>query len=181
MQTKTTLLGAGLLALCAAMPLLSGCDGARESVAAAIRPASAAEVAGGLRQQIAQGRFAEAGAEGASYLKDKQDAGGVVAWETAKASAQVGKADDAIRFAELAVRGGAVEAVALMSEPLLEPVRSDLRLVALAAGGAQRETAAVLPAAGGDAATNAAPKAAEASVDGGVKASAGDVSVQLPD
>lgn len=181
MRISTTLLARGLVALCAVAPLLSGCDQARESVATAIRPASAAEVAGSLREQIAQGRFAEASTQGAGYLKDKQDAGGVVAWETAKASAQAGKADEAIRFTELALRGGAVQAVALMTEPLLEPVRTDLRLVALAAGGQSPEPAADLSLPDAAVASPSTPASTSAGVVAGVKARAGDVSVELPD
>lgn len=177
MLKRPMLLASSVLALCAALPLLSGCEDARESLASAIKPAGAAEVATGLRRQIAQGKFAEASLEGAGFLKDKQDTAGVVAWETAKASAQAGKLDDAIRYAGLAVKGGTVSAIDLMSEPLLEPVRTDIRFVTLATGdGATAQ--ATLPA------TVPAPAEADAQATigaGGVKASAGDVSVQLPE
>lgn len=175
MLKRSMLLTSGVLALCAALPLLSGCDAARNNLAAAIKPASAAEAASALRQQIAEKKFAEASTEGARFLEDKQDTAGVVAWETAKASAQAGKLDDAIRYAGLAVKGGTVSGVDLMSEPLLEPVRADIRFVTLATGDGA-PAAAVLPAA------LPAPADAAASIGtGGVKASAGDVSVQLPD
>lgn len=176
MHSRSIFLTGGLLALCAVMPLLSGCEDARESLASAIKPAGAAEVATALRQQIAQGKFAEASAQGVRFLEDKQDTAGVVAWETAKASAQAGKADAAIRYAGLAVKGGTVSGVDLMAEPLLDPVRTDIRFVALAAGGADGAVQA-------PAAASATPSAtAEASIDAsGVKASAGDVSVQLPE
>ena len=178
MYKRTKSLASGLLALCVAMPLLSACDAARESVAAAIKQDGAAEVATALRQQIAQGKFAEASARGAGYLADKQDAAGAVAWETARASAQAGKLDDAIRYAELAVQGGTVASIDLMSEPLLESVRTDLRFVALAASGA----AAAVPAAAAAPSAAAPPASADASIDAsGIKASAGDVSVQLPE
>lgn len=177
MLKRSMLLKSGLLALCVAMPMLSGCEDVRESLASAIKPAGAAEIATGLRQQLAQGKFAEASARGADFLKDKQDTAGVVAWETAKASAQAGKPDDAIRYAGLAIQGGTVSGIDLMSEPLLEPVRTDIRFVTLAAGdgapAAAAGPASVPPAAPLD--TNAAIGA------GGVKASAGDVSVQLPE
>jgi len=176
MKTRTTLLAAGMLALCATLPLLSGCDKLRETVAAA-GPAKPPEAAAALRSQIAQGHFAEAGAEGERYLKDKQDQGGIVAWETAKAFAQAGKANEAVRYAELAVRGGAVQAVSLMSEPLLEPVRTDPRLVALAAGGAPRNPLTDVPATAPGA---SAGDGVEASADSGT-AKAGDVSVTLPE
>lgn len=174
MQSSSRLLRASLLALvCGAGGLLAGCEGARESVAAAIRPASAQDVAGALRQQIGQGKFREAHDEGAAYLADKKDADGAVAWETAKASAQAGLADDAIRYAALAVRAHAVPAEGLLAEPLLEPVHTDPRLLALVTGaGTAATTGTGKPAAAGE---------AQATIGaGGVKASAGDVSVELP-
>jgi hypothetical protein len=172
MQTKPKL-RAALLSLCVAMPLLAGCDAARENLASAIKPANAADVASAMRAHIAQGKFAEASAQGVAYLKDKQDAAGVVAWETAKASAQAGKVDDAVRYAELAIKGGTVSGVDLMAEPLLEPVRLDARLVALAGGSADAPLQVQTPA--------MVPASAEASIDAaGVKAKAGDVSVELP-
>ena len=181
MLKRSMLLTSGFLALCASMPLLSGCDGARETLASAIKPVGATEVASALRQQIAQGKFADASRDGAGFLKDKSDTGGVVAWETAKASAQAGKLDDAIRYAGLAVEGGTVSGIDLMSEPLLEPVHTDIRFVTLATsdGGAAQAT---LPATAAATAPASLPANAEASIGAsGVKASAGDVSVQLPE
>ncbi|SFB90080.1 hypothetical protein [Massilia yuzhufengensis] len=174
MQAGKRWFSRGLLLLAAAMPLLAACDAARENLAQAIRPASANEVAGGLRAQIAQGKFAEASAEGARFLKDQQDTSGVVAWETAKASAQAGKLDDAVRFAGLAVKGGTVAGVDLMGEPMLEPVRTDPRFVHLAATGGDTAEARVF-----DPVPAAAPAAASIGASG-VTASAGDVAVELP-
>lgn len=183
MQTKSSLLLPVMLALCASLPLLAACDGARHSVAEAIRPASAAEVAGALRERLAQGEFRQASSEGAAWLADKTDPSGAVAWETAKASAQAGQVDQAIGWAGMAVQGGAVEPARLMSEPLLEPLRGDARLLALVTGpapAAASVTASV--AAPAPVATVDLPATASASIDrGGVKASAGDVSVELPD
>ncbi|MEW7850239.1 hypothetical protein AB2N08_16215 [Massilia aurea] len=184
MRTRSSLLSAGVLALAVTATLLAGCDGARQSVAEAIRPASAAEVAGTLREQIAKGDFSRASADGAAWLANQADPSGVVAWETAKASAQAGKADAAIRFAGMAVQGGAVDTVRLMTEPMLEPVRLDARLVALAAGGgpAPDGRAGSLAPAVTPALAPAPSNAAAASIGAdGIKASAGDVSVQLPD
>jgi hypothetical protein len=135
MRSKKIILCAGMLAAVAATALLSGCDAARKHVAGAIRPAGAADAVAALRSQITQGNYAQASIEGARFLKDQQDVSGAVAWETAKASAQAGNPSDAIRYAELAIKGGTVAGVDLMAEPLLEPVRSDPRFVALAAGG----------------------------------------------
>ena len=178
MPTRSSLLSTGVLVLSIATTLLTGCDRARHSVADAIRPASAAEVAGTLREQIAKGDFSRASADGAAWLANQADPSGGVAWETAKASAQAGHADAAIRFAGMAVRGGAVDGVRLMTEPMLEPVRLDERLVGLAAGAAAapgghagRPMPATTPV---PVSSNAA--AASIGVDG-IKASAGDVSV----
>jgi hypothetical protein len=154
---------------------LAGCDDARERLATAVRPAGAQDVAAALRQQLGEGKFKEAHDAGADFLAKRTDAGGVVAWETAKASAQAGLADDAIRYATLALRANAVDGVGLMAEPLLSPVHTDPRLVALATGaGAPGASAAAMPSA-------PAGATAQATIgNGAVKASAGDVSVELP-
>lgn len=182
MRTRSSLLYAGVLALALsiATTLLAGCDRARRSVAEAIRPASPAEVAGALREQIAKGEFSRASADGTAWLANQTDPSGGVAWETAKASAQAGHADAAIRFAGMAVQGGAVDGVRLMTEPMLEPLRLDERLVALAAGtdGQTNTQAPGATPAPAPASSNAA--AASIGVDG-ITASAGDVSVRLPD
>lgn len=180
MRTRSSLLYAGVLALSIATTLLAGCDRARHSVAEAIRPASPAEVAGALREQIAKGEFSRASADGTAWLANQTDPSGGVAWETAKASAQAGHADAAIRFAGMAVQGGAVDGVRLMTEPMLEPLRLDERLVALAAGtdGQTNTQAPGATPAPAPASSNAA--VASIGVDG-ITASAGDVSVRLPD
>ena len=181
MRIRSSLRLSLMLAVCVALPQLAGCDGTRRSVDEAIRPASADEVAGALRERIAKGEFSHASSEGVTWLASNTDAHGAVAWETAKASAQAGKVDEAIRFAAMALQGGVVDSTRLMSEPLLEPVRTDSQLVALAAGMAP---VAAAPAAAATAPTAAAPAhaSAGASIDaGGIKASAGDVSVVLPD
>jgi hypothetical protein len=155
--------------------LLAGCEGARESIAGAIRPASAQDVAAAVHQKAGEGKFKEAHDEGAAFLAKRDDAGGAVAWETAKASAQAGLADEAVRLATLAVQARAVSGVDLMAEPALAPVHTDARIVALAAGMAAPAAAAV------SAPVTAAAGAVQATVGaGGVKASAGDVSVELP-
>jgi len=180
MRTRSSLLYAGVLALSFATTLLTGCDRARYSVAEAIRPASPAEVAGALREQIAKGEFSRASADGTAWLANQTDPSGGVAWETAKASAQAGHADAAIRFAVMAVQGGAVDGVRLMTEPMLEPVRLDERLVALAAG-TDGQTNTLAPGAT-PAIAPASSNAAAASIGAdGITASAGDVSVRLPD
>jgi hypothetical protein len=158
---------------------LAGCDDARERLATAVRPASAQDVAAAVRRQVGEGKFKEAHDTGADFLAARADAGGGVAWETAKASAQAGLADDAIRYATLALRANAIDGVALMAEPLLSPVHTDPRLVALATSG----TVSAPAAASGSAASSAAPAggASQATIgNGAVKASAGDVSVELP-
>lgn len=182
MRTRSSVLLYLTLAL--GVPLLAGCDSARQGMAEAIRPATAAEVAGTLREQIAKGEFAKAAASGAAWLEDKRDPSGAIAWETAKAAAQAGKVDDAIRFAGMAVQGGAVEPVRLMSEPMLEPLRVDPRLAALAAG--MGTPVNPVPAAAMAAVQSVQAHAPSASPTatigaGGIHASAGDVSVTLPD
>jgi len=180
MRTRSSLLYAGVLALSIATTLLAGCDRARHSVAEAIRPASPAEVAGALREQIAKGEFSRASSDGTAWLANQTDPSGGVAWETAKASAQAGHADAAIRFAGMAVQGGAVDGVRLMTEPMLEPLRLDERLVALAAGTDGQTNTQAPGATPGPAPASSNAAAASIGVDG-ITASAGDVSVRLPD
>lgn len=182
MLTRSSFLSTGVLALSIATTLLTGCDRARHSVAEAIRPASAAEVAGTLREQIAKGDFSRASADGAAWLEKQADPSGGVAWETAKASAQAGHANAAIRYAGMALQGGAVDGVRLMTEPMLEPVRLDDRLVALAAGAAAAPGGHADRPMPGTTPVPVSSNAAAASIGvDGIKASAGDVSVQLPD
>ena len=184
MPTRSNLLYAGVLGLLIATTLMAGCDRARHSVAEAIRPASPAEVAGALREQIAKGEFSRASADGSAWLANQRDPSGGVAGETAKASAQAGHADAAIRFAGMAVQGGAVDGVRLMTEPMLEPVRLDERLVALAAGvaaGPVGQTNTLAPGATPAFAPASSNTAAASIGADGITASAGDVSVRLPD
>jgi hypothetical protein len=152
---------------------MAGCDGTRESIAAAVRPASAQDVAASVHRKVEEGKFKEAHEEGSAFLAAKADSAGIVAWQTARASAQAGLADDAIRFATLAVRAHALAAVDLMAEPLLAPVHTDPRLLALVTGdGAAAPVAPAAPAPV-DGVTTATIGS------GGVKAAGGDVSVEL--
>ena len=163
------------------LSILSGCDDAREKIASAISPATAAEVTANVSRQIGAGQFQQAIEEGESYLASNADASGKLAWELAKASAQAKDADRAVRYASAAIQAGAASSVELMSEPLLEPVRTDLRMVSLAAGMSPRAdgAAAASPA---QAQQPVATGDAQATIgEQGVSASAGDVSVKLPD
>lgn len=166
---------AGLVVL---LGMASGCEDARQKVATAIAPASAAEVTASVGRQVTAGKFQDAIKEGESFLATNTDASGKLAWELAKASAQAADVERAVRYATEAVKAGAVAPVSLMGEPLLEPVRTDLRMVSLAAGlngGPVTASPAVVPSA-----TAGTDAQATISADG-VEASAGDVSVKLPD
>jgi hypothetical protein len=142
--------------------LSSGCEQARRDIAAALSPATAQDVLKNVRQKIADGNFKAAREEGEAFLEASSDDTGLLAWELSKACAQLGDNDRAIHFVEKAIRAHAVSGIDLMSEPMLEPLRTDPRLVALAAGLAPASAAASLGANGGE-------------------ASAGNGSVKLPD
>ncbi|HEY0489612.1 MAG TPA: hypothetical protein VGD30_08890 [Telluria sp.] len=163
-----------LAAMVGLMSLQAGCDkdlGAQ--IASSIRPANAQDVTASVNQKILEAKFKEAQDEGIAFLKGHEDKSGQLAWALAKASAKLGNHDLAIQYAGEAVKGGAVTSVQLMSEPMLDPVRTDIRFTSLAAG---IDTAS--PAA---AAVPAASASGDVSVTAGVEASAGDVSVKLPD
>ena len=165
-----------LAAIVGLSALQTGCGrdvGAK--IAAAILPADAPAVTASVNQKLAARQFREALDEGASFLKSNQDPSGQLAWALAKASAQLGHHDLAVSYASAAVKADAVSGVTLMAEPLMEPVRTDFRYTSLAAG---LESATHAPAA--KRGTNEAATG-DVSVTAGVEASAGDVSVKLPD
>lgn len=164
-----------LAALVGLASLQAGCDkGAAGQIASALRPANAQDTSASVNQKLDAAKFKEAQEEGVAFLKDHADKSGQVALATAKASAMLGNADLAIQYASAAIKAGAVSGVQLMSEPLFEPVRTDIRFTSLAAG-IDAPGAAAAPQ------TAAVPAAADASVTAGIEASAGDVSVKLPD
>lgn len=160
--------------------LTGGCDKQRETLASAIQPRSAQQVTATVNQKLAEGKFKEARSEGESFLAGSQDASGQLAWALAKACAQLADQDAAIKYASQAVAAHAVSTVDLMVEPMLEPVRTDIRLVALAAGteaanAPPQQTSASKPR---EAAT---PDTGATIGANGVEAKAGSVSVKLPD
>lgn len=151
-----------LAALVGLACLQSGCDkDVAAQITTAISPVNAQDVTISVNQKIHEGKFLEAQEVGTAFLKDHEDKSGQLAWALARASAKLGNHDQAIQYAGVAVKAGAVSNVQLMSEPMLEPVRTDIRFTSLAAG----IDAASPPA----------------SVTAGGEASAGDVSVKLPD
>jgi hypothetical protein len=122
--------------------LSAGCEQARRDIAAVVSPASAQDVLKIVRQKIADGNFKGARETGEGFLNANSDDTGLLAWELSKACVQLGDNEQGIRFVELALRARAVTGNDLMSEPMLEPVRSDPRLVAFAAGLAPAPVAA---------------------------------------
>jgi hypothetical protein len=111
-----------------------GCEQARREIVAAISPPAAQDVLKNVRQKIADGNFRAAREEGETFLGAHSDNTGLLAWELSKACVQLGDNEQGTRFVEQAIRARAVSGIDLMSEPMLEPVRSDPRLVGLAAG-----------------------------------------------
>lgn len=173
-----TILMASLLPL---FGLTAGCDKQRETLASAIQPRNAQQVTATVNQKLAEGKFKEARSEGQSFLAGGQDPSGQLAWALAKACAQLGDQDAAIKYAGQAVGAHAVATVDLMVEPMLEPVRTDIRLVALAAG--TTETASgPSPQASASKPAEPSPPGASATIGAnGIEARAGSVSVKLPD
>jgi hypothetical protein len=124
-----------LLILAVAIVLVAtGCNQTREKVAAFIQPQTVEEVTIEVNKKIEQGKFTEAQAEAEGFLNGKKDGSGKLAWALAKACAQTGALDLAIKYTEQALKVNAVTGPQAMAEPLLEPVRTDIRFVSLLAG-----------------------------------------------
>jgi hypothetical protein len=135
MRSKSNTLRVSVVFLTLVLGALSaGCEQARRDIAAVISPATAQDVLKNVRQKIADGNFKAARDEGEGFLGANSDATGLLAWELSKACVQLGDNEQGIRFVEQAIRARAVSGIDLMSEPMLEPVRSDPRLLALGAG-----------------------------------------------
>jgi hypothetical protein len=151
------------------------------ALASGCQQKTAQDVIASVNQNLSHGKFKEAQAQGEDFLAGKEDSGGQLAWALAKACAQLGKHDLAVNYASQAIRANAVSGVELMAEPLLDPIRTDIRLVALAAGmSATAPTQATQPAQA-TRPVQAAPHASASVNAHGVEATAGDVSVKLPD
>lgn len=163
-----------LAAMLGLMSLQAGCSSdVGAHIAMAIRLANAHDVTVSVNQKISEYRFKEAQDEGIAFLKDHEDKSGQLSWALARASAKLGNLDLAVKFAGEAVRAGAVSHVQLMGEPMLEPVRSDIRFISLAAA-INMHGRVVVGSPGSSDPVNASETA-------GGQASAGDVSVNLPD
>jgi hypothetical protein len=126
-----------LSALCLTLALAAlstGCEQARQGIAAVINPNTAADTLKNVRQKIADGHFKAARDQGEAFLASHGDDTGVLAWELSKACVQLGDNEQAIRFVQQAIRARAISGIDLLSEPMLEPLRNDPHLAALAAG-----------------------------------------------
>lgn len=134
MLPKSKLSRSALCLMLAMAALATGCEQARREVAAAISPDSAPDTLKNVRQKIADGHFKAARELGEAYLTRQIGETGMLAWELSKTCVQLGDNDQALRFVEQAVRARVVSGLDLLSEPMLEPLRNDPRLAALAAG-----------------------------------------------
>jgi tetratricopeptide (TPR) repeat protein len=161
--------------------LTAGCDKQRETLAAAIQPRTVQQVTATANQKLAEGKFQDARTEGERFLANKPDPTGQLAWVLAKACAQLGEHASAIKYASQALAAHAVSGIDVMAEPMLEPVRTDLRLVALAAGTSESAARAFEHAPAIPPGEQAAPRASAAIGANGIEAKAGSVSVKLPD
>jgi hypothetical protein len=118
----------------AALFLVTGCERAGEKIAAMFSPKTVEEVTAAVNEKLAQHKFKDAQIEGEDFLGGKEDTSGHLAWALAKASAQIGQPDVVIKYTAQAIRAKAVTGPEAMIEPLLEPVRTDIRFVSLLAG-----------------------------------------------
>lgn len=126
---------AALSAMVGLMSLQAGCGmevGAQ--IASAILPADAHDVTASVNQKISEGKYKEAQDEGMDFLKDHEDKSGQLAWALARASAGLSNHNLAVKYAGKAYEAGAVSTVQLMSEPMLAPVRTEIRITLLRPG-----------------------------------------------
>lgn len=170
------------LAFNAVLFISAGCDQAREKMAAAIRPVTVEEVTMTVNAKIDQQKFKEARVEGEKFLDGKADASGALVWAIAKACAQTGDHDLAISYTEQALRANAVSGPQAMTEPLMEPVLTDIRFVSLVAG--LDATEIPLPQAKNSAPSpqqkSQTPSTAIRMDRQGIEVKAGDIVIKLP-
>lgn len=124
-----------LSALVGLMSLQAGCGAeVGAQIASAILPADAHDVTASVNQKISEGKYKEAQDEGMDFLKDHEDKSGQLAWALARASARLSNHSLAVKYAGKAYKAGAVSTVQLMSEPMLAPVRTEIRVTLLGPG-----------------------------------------------
>lgn len=164
------------LLVAAALLLSGGCDKAREQIAAAVKPKTAADVTILVNEQIGKLDFAQAKAEGESFLAANDDASGQLPFAVAKACSQLHDIDCALARMGQALKAGALSAEQVISEPLLEPVLADVRFLALLSANGDLPKAA-------PGATAPRKQASDTSIkmDGqGTEVRAGDIVIKLP-
>lgn len=158
--------------------LATGCDSAREKMAAAIKPTTVEEVVVSVNEKIDQQKFMPAQVEGEKFLDGKADASGHLAWAIAKASAQTGDHDLAIKYMGQALKTNAVTGPQAMAEPLMEPIRTDIRFVSLVAGiGVTQNPVAQVK---NSAPTHETPSPAIRMDAQGIEVKTGDIVIKLP-
>jgi len=168
--------------LAAILFLSTGCDQAREKMAAAIKPVTVEDVTAAVNEKIDHQQFRQAQAEGEKFLDGKADVSGHLAWAIARASAQSGDHDLAIRYTEQALSAHAVTGPQAMAEPLMEPVRTDIRFVSLLAGIGQTQAPLAQANSSPDSAPVKKPAPSTAiRMDGqGIEVKAGNIAIKLP-
>jgi hypothetical protein len=160
-----------------------GCNEARENLASVIRPKTVEDIVITVNEKIAQSKFSQARSEGEEFLKANKDPAGNLAWALAKACAQTGEYEAAIQYLQQALSGNASYVEQAMSEPLLEPIRTDIRFVSLISG-INPVVAPVSRRASGNSSQVEISLPSSTGVtlsSGGIEARSGGVVVKLPD
>lgn len=167
----------GLALTSLVLVLIPGCDQIREKMAAAIKPKTIESVTVAVNEKIEQGKYKLAQTEGEEFLQGKDDSTGRLAWALAKASAQSGESDLAIKYLGQALKANVVTGPQAMAEPLLEPVHTDLRFVKMLVGveASQSPQTAVSP----PNTTQAKPSTSITMDSKGTEVKAGDITIKL--
>lgn len=162
--------------------LVTGCDQIREKIAAFIQPQTVDDVTIAVNKKIEQRKFKEAKTEGEEFLNGKEDSSGKLAWALAKACAQNGDLDLAIKYTEQALKTNVITGPQAMTEPLLEPVRTDIRFVSLLVGISVSESPITKPDDSGSKKNVERNKSSTSiRMDGqGTEVRAGDIVIKLP-
>lgn len=149
-------------------------------MAAIIKPTTVEDITVAVNEKIERRKFKQAQVEGEKFLDGKPDASGHLAWALAKASAQIGDYYLAIKYAGQALRVNAISGPRAMVEPLLEPIRSDVRFVMLVAESGGTEIPAVEPRNSTRQASPQTPSTTIRMDAQGIDVKAGDIVLKLP-
>jgi len=151
----------------------TGCDQIREKVSNLINPKTPQQVLESANRKIADQKFKDALAEIESFGKADANLEGDFALAAAKSSFQVGENDKGYVYLSKALKANSISSAEAMTDPLFEPVRTEIRFVTILTQTATTKPTATEVSAGGDVSI-------KMNSSGGTEVKAGNLSVKLP-